>query len=288
MPDWYLWLTPLLVVAVLPLARFVGCHHVFGVEFLPIPPENIAAVPGDQRVDLSWTHDARSGEFYRIFYGTQADTLSSFEDADPAASGDDHVGAVTALENGTTYFFNVQTRDDEDAKSVLDPNSVVSATPGVTPFVMSSNLGPPRNNFQGWVGMAIVVGAAPIRVTQLGRMTVAANAAPHAVKIVEVVGAGPAGVDVPGGATTVTPTGPSGEFAFSSLAQPITLMPGRRYYIVSHETTGGDFWHDLPTEVNTTAVATVTSAVFNDDATPAFVLSGPAGQSYVPVNFRYA
>lgn len=288
MADWYLWLSSPLGLGVLAFARFVGCDVVFGLELRLSAPENITLVPGDQRVDLGWTHDAEPGNFYRIHYGTQADALSSFEDADPAASGDDHVGAVTALENGTTYFFNVQTRDGEGVESKLSPNSVVSATPGVTPFVMSSNLGPPRNNFVGWVGMAIAVGAAPIRITQLGRMTVAANAAPHTLKIVEVVAAGPAGVDVPGGATTVTPTGPSGEFAFSSLAQPVTLMPGRRYYIVSHETTGGDFWHDLPTEVTTTAVATVTSAVFNDDAMPAFVLSGPAGQSYVPVNFRYA
>lgn len=278
MPQGCLWLTQLLVVAVLPLARFVGCHHVFGVEFLPIPPENIAAVPGDQRVDLSWTHDAESGEFYRIFSGTQAGELSSFEDADPAA-GDDQVGAVTSLDNGTTYFFSVQPRHLDGRESLVDPNSIVSST-----------LGPPRNNFKGWVGMEVVVGEAPIRVTQLGRMTVAANAAPHTAKIVEVVEPGPAGVDVPGGATTVTPTGPSGEFAFASLAQPVTLMPGMRYHIVSHETTGGDFWHDLPTEVTTTSVATVTSPVYYDetDMMPKYVANGPPRQSYVPVNFRYA
>ncbi len=131
--------------------------------------------------------------------------------------------------------------------------------------------------------MAVGVGASPVVVTQLGRIVGPTNVRAHVVKIVD---AGAGGVDL-ASVTIQMPAAPVREFAFVGLSQPVTLLPFRQYFVVSHEEANGDIWFDIPTVVVTTAVASVSSGVFNDDAAPGFTFAGGANETYVPVNFRY-
>jgi hypothetical protein len=151
-------------------------------------------------------------------------------------------------------------------------------------FVETTSLGDRRNNFTGWVGMAIDVGPDKIEVTHLGRTMKNGTTQSHVVKIVEPAGEG--GVDL--GAVEIQATAEQPDYAYQELDDAVTLTPNQRYYVVSHETDGGDFWHDINTEVYTTDVAQVTSGVFNDDATPGYVLAeSGSGQTFGPVDFKY-
>src|SRR5688572_28915827 len=83
--------------------------------------------------------------------------------ADPAA-GPTHGTSVFELTNGISYFFTVEALVDGERSMRSAP---VSAVPIGVPFVVTKTLDPMflRNNFQGWVGMAIEVGDTLIRMT---------------------------------------------------------------------------------------------------------------------------
>lgn len=155
--------------------------------------------------------------------------------------------------------------------------------PEPTKFVLATGIFGVRNDFTGWVGMAIEVGPDPIVVRELGRTMVTATTQPHIVKIVQP--AGDDGVDL--GFVTIPPSAALPDFAYATLVTPVTLAAAQRYYVVSHEVAGGDSWHDETTMVTTTNVAQVTSGVFNDDANPRYVLEGSAGRTFGPVDFTY-
>jgi hypothetical protein len=198
----------------------------------------------------------------------------------PGPNGE-HAADIGSLTNGTKYFFVIASTPLSGDQFIRD-SAEVSGTPGVTSFVTTVNFSGPRNNFQGWVGMAITLGADDLIVTQLGRIVGPANVQSHVVKIVD---AGPGNADL--AAVTVNmPGGAVGDFAYAPLPSPITLQAFRQYFVVSHEVAGGDQWFDLNSVV-TTAVANVTAAVFNDDTAPGFMFQGGAGNAYVPVSFRY-
>ena len=282
MIDLYLVLTPILTLIVIGLARFVACDVFFPLKDPPPDaPTDVTVIPGDRKVDLEWTYPIGAASEFRVYFSTVETDLDAANPEGitvaPAAEAT-HGGSVSGLTNGTLFFFRVEALVDGERSFRSD---TVSAVPTGVPFVVTKTLGLLRNDFQGWVGMAIEVGATAVRVTQLGRIVAPANVGTHDVKIVDV-GAG----DVDVGAVSITmPAGASGEFAYVSLDPPVDLLPFRRYHIVSHEEAGGDSFHDLPTTVTTTSVAQVLSGVFNDDAAPGFVVQGGPGQMYVPVDF---
>jgi hypothetical protein len=70
---------------------------------------------------------------------------------------------------------------------------------GTTNFVSSKTLGTLRNNFSGWVGMQVHIGALPITLTTLGRMFASGNSQSHTVKIVLAS----TGSDVSGASVTI-------------------------------------------------------------------------------------
>ena len=287
MTDLYLVLTPVLTLIVIGLARFVGCNPVFGLvetTHLLDPPTDVLATPGDQRVDLTWIYPPGDAISFTIIFGTQAG--GPYPGSQPVVPGPSaqHAGSVPGLPNGVPHFFKI-TGETGDSDIFIKDSAEVSATPGVTSFVVSYQLGiPTRNNFQGFVGMAFTMGPADLIVTQLGRIVGPGNAGTHVVKLVEAI---PSGQDVD--SVTVSTVGaPVGQFAYASLPAPVTLRAFRQYYLVSHEEAGGDYWHDVTvTTVTTTGVAAVTSGVYNEDAAPGFKFEGGAGQTYGPVDFRY-
>lgn len=287
MIDPYLLLTPVLTLIVIGLARFVGCNQVFGLgetDLVLDPPTDVTATPGDQRVDLTWIHPPGDAISFAVIYGTQAG--GPYPNSVQAAPGPSaqHAGSVTGLPNGVPHFFRIA-GETGDSDRFIEDSAEVSATPGVTSFVVSTQLSPTtRNDFPGFVGMAFNMGPADLIVTQLGRIVGPGNTGVHVVKLVEAI---PSGQDV--ASVSVSTVGaPVGQFAYASLPTPVTLQAFRQYYLVSREEVGGDLWHDvLATTVATTSVAAVTSGVFNDDASPGFQFAGGAGQAYGPVDFRY-
>ena len=162
---------------------------------------------------LAWR---ASLQIYRRTVETDLDAANPDKITVAPAAGPTHSASVTGLTNGTLSLFRVVALVDGE-RSIR--SATVSAAPTGVPFVVTKTLGMERNDFQGWVGMAIEVGAAPIRVTRLGRIVGPANVQTHVVKIVDV-SAG----DVDLGAVSIAmPAGPSGEFAYVSLDPPIDL-----------------------------------------------------------------
>ncbi len=160
--------------------------------------------------------------------------------------------------------------------------ATVILQPAGTFFVTGKALGTLRNDYSGWVGMKILVGAAPVTVTSLGRLMVSGNTGTHVVKIVQASN----GVDVAGASASVGLAGGSpGNFVYAPLSTAITLNANTAYYIVTQETAGGDQWYDHNTTVQTTNVASVPLAVYSSGAS--YVTTGLGGQTYGPVDFQY-
>lgn len=151
-----------------------------------------------------------------------------------------------------------------------------------TNYITASTLGTLRNNYSGWVGMAVTVGGAPLVVSQLGRMVAPGDSGTHVVKLVSAGGA-----DIPGGSVTVSTSGvTSGSFAYASLSAPVRLTANTTYFIVSQETAGGDLWYDLDTALQTVNVATLVSPIYGPGTSYAAV-TGAGNHSYGPLDFRF-
>jgi YVTN family beta-propeller protein len=208
---------------------------------------------------------------------------SSFTNIAGATSSSYTTPATTLAQSGTQYMC-VVTNTVGSTPSNAATLTVTSAPP-TTNYVTATTLGTLRNDFSGWVGMAITVGNVPISVTQLGRMVASGSTGTHALKIVNAS----SGQDLTGSLTSVSTSGaPSGSFLYASLTSPLTLQANTTYYIVSQEAAGGDEWYDVNTTfIQTTSVATQTGGVWSATGTTSYNLFGPAGQSYVPVDFKY-
>jgi hypothetical protein len=117
-----------------------------------------------------------------------------------------------------------------------------------------------RNDFSGWLGMKITVGAGPITVTSLGRMFYTGNNSTHSLKVVLASN----GADVPGGGTSLNMSGgTAGQFKYALLSSPLTLAANTSYYVVSLETSGGDKWATSNTQVSPTTAATCDGAILS-------------------------
>jgi len=207
---------------------------------------------------------------------SMAPGAGSFTNISGATSTSYTTPSLTLADNGTQVQV-VVTNPQGSVTSSAATLSVLQA--GVT-LVTSETLGTSRNNYTGWVGMKITVGASPVTVSALGRIVGPGNNAAHIVKIVDAS----TGNDVSGGSASVTTAGgTTGTFAYGALGSPVTLNANASYYIVSQETAGGDQWYDLDTVVQTTAVATVNGPVYG---TP-YSAFASAGHSYVPVDLKY-
>ena len=181
---------------------------------------------------------------------------------------------------GNTYSFTI-TATDSTSQTGSQAFSLTIYNLGYTPFVTSKTLGTVRNDYSGWVGMAIQIGSSDITANSLGRIVVAGNSGTHTVKIADSTG-----TDVAGGSVSVSMSGGTpGSFVYGNLASPVTLSAGATYYILSQEASGGDQWYDYNTTVQTTSVASVTSAAFGSGSP--YSAAGSAGQTYAPVDFLY-
>jgi len=283
MIDGFLFLAPILCLAVVALFAFVGCVYFYGVSPKLDPPANLTAVAGNGEITLSW--DPSSGaDSYTVQRGT---TDGGPYDTSFTVPGTQTNYLDTPLTNGTTYYYVVIALADGDQNS--DPSNQASATPMaitpvMTPFVVNATPGTPKQDFTGFAGMAIKVGPNSLTVYALGRMFAQGNANSHTVKIVDAT----SGLDVMGGSVSVNMAGGTlNAFVYAALAAPITLNANAAFYVVSSEIAGGDFFYDNDTTVQTTTAASVTSAVYTDATTP-FTPTASAGHTYGPVDFKYS
>lgn len=290
--DAYLALTPLLVLGIIGLIRFIGCNWFWGLEPTVAevePVGDLVATGGNNMVHLTWTFPSTADATgFRI-------TVSGGPfDVPPPLDASARLADVTGLTNGITYTFSVVTERGTDASIAV----TTTATPGINSFVDDDPpiFGTVRNNYTGWVGMEIMVGPNPLIVTQLGRIVAATNSGSHVVKIVSpattpLPGQPVAGIDVvSANVTTVAVVNQSnvGKFAWAVLTQPVTLQPNTIYFVVSSETDGGDLWFQeqaLPT----TAAASLLYATFTVETGPdaGKYARSSQGFGYVPVSFRY-
>jgi hypothetical protein len=203
-----------------------------------------------------------------------------------------NAGRVSGVTSATLTIINVQTTDvgnysvivSNTAGATTSTNAALSVNTTAATYVTAKTLGTLRDNFSGYVGMKIVVGATPLMVTSLGRITVGGNNGTHTVKLVNASD----GTDVPGGAASVAMSGgTAGQFQYTILGTPVTLTAGSTYYVVSQETAGGDYWYDLDTTVTTAPVAAHSGAIYGYGPGEWYPVSGTASQTYVPVDFTY-
>ncbi len=139
-----------------------------------------------------------------------------------------------------------------------------------------------RNDFSGWAGMAFTVGSRALTVSALGRLAVYSDNGTHQVKLVNAN----TGSDVVGGAVSISmPAGNAGQFAWATLASPVTLQPNTTYYLASQERSGGDLWYDFG-PIATTSDASVPNAIFSSDSVGWLPMSS-SDSSYIPVSFLY-
>jgi len=107
-----------------------------------------------------------------------------------------------------------------------------------TAFVTNQMLGVLRNDTTGWVGCKFTVGATAITVNELARWVVSGNTQSHAVRLVRVSDSA-----VLGSVSIATSGAPVG-FKYATLTTPVTLAANTAYYLMSQETSGGDWWCD--------------------------------------------
>jgi hypothetical protein len=297
--DPFLLLTPILVLLVFGLVRFIGCDVFFSLDHVDSPPpvvEDLTFVYGDETVTLSWAA-SEGATRYQIKFRDSA--TSSFTDG-PSVT---ETSVSVMLAYGVTRHYVVHAvRGNASAQASNEVTAIGSRAfiAFVQPF------GTVRNFFSGWLGIRVAVGAAPITLVAMGRVRHLINPPPaaptplaqgHGMKLV-LPGptlADPA-TDVAGANVVVAPQQgvEAGDFVYETLTTPQVLNANTTYYVVCHELARSadptaDEWHDFDTTVFTQPEAAVTEAVFAPDATSAIysVSTGGPGHAYVPVNFLY-
>jgi hypothetical protein len=196
---------------------------------------------------------------------------------DSLVEGDESV--IVTLASGSGYTVG----SPASATATIQDNDAAPPPSGAeTAYVTGRVLGTVRNDYTGFVGMRIGVGASPITVTALGRMYVAGNSGTHVLKLVNANGS-----DVAGGSVSLTMSGgTAGQFKYASLSSPVVLAAGATYYVASQETAGGDYWHNYDTTVTTTGVAAELSTGYSPGG-GVWIPDGTAGQTFGPVDFKY-
>lgn len=247
-------------------------------------PSNNATVSGTIAVKAFATDTAGSGVAGIQFI------LDGIDYGAPVTIGS--LGTYTFNLNTTTISNGVHTLSGRAFDKVNNSFTAQAITvtvnnanpPPGTGFVTSFNPTTLRNNFAGSVGIAFTTGASALRITSLGRMCVGGNAQAHTVKLAFA----PTSLDVPGTTVSVSTAGCTpGTFVYQALASPVTLAQNASYFLVSQETSGGDFWWDVSQVFFNSTYANVTGPVFS--STPGqYVSYALPGQSYLPVDFQFS
>lgn len=284
MNDTFLLLTPLLMLPIVALLGFVGCDKVLGLEPVGPPPQpkpgptNLVAMAGDGRVDLTWDAYANATEYY-----VKRGTVSGAYDVNVPVSSQRVTYADMDVTNGTTYYYVVSARVTDETLN----SDEATATPMSTPipseyFVTSYTLGVLRNQYSGWAGMEILVGANSLEVHALGRVYALNDNQQHVIKIVDKT----SGLDVTS-VTLDTVGGTDGQMQTAPVTNPMTLNKNSSYYVVSQEMANFDHFYQDDTTVQTTPVATVVQAINGDGVSP-WTPATSGNHCFGPLTFQYS
>lgn len=282
MIDSYLLLTPILALPLVALLIFVGCDFVVAIRGFPNPGVPVlSALPGDNRVDLSWTESGRAAKFTVKRKDSGGLSFNIVSDAPEGATGYSDATVI----NGQTYTYVVTATGDDGE---TDPSNKVMVTPfssTLTAFVQNpdpsqlsaAQVSPPPNLFGIW----FTVGSNDLIIKTLGRAFVPGNSQIHLVKIVDT-----AGVDVPNGFAAVSMAGGTtpGEFRYAAVGGVVTLSANTSYFLLSEEKMPGDQIYNRTIPLTTTDVAVLEGAV-RGTAVPFEQFAGDA--AYGPLNFQY-
>jgi len=159
----------------------------------------------------------------------------------------------------------------------LSANAFASGTP--SNLVDSVSLtAPKRNDFPGYVGMQFTTGSTGVTVSELGRWVIAGNSNGHQLELID------ASTGSVVAATTLNTAGLPAGFAYASLPLPVTLSANHSYYLVSLETSGGDYWYDNSETVTpTTLVISIDHGMYSYNNSTWYP-GGLANNAYVPVD----
>jgi hypothetical protein len=295
MPDSFLLLTPLLMLAIVALMGFIGCRYGFD----PIqPPKGLKADPHCIWIYLSWNkvNEAKTYDVVRKDYGNEQIIYQG-----PDTSFRDTF-VVEVNHNYPAY----------KVRSVGGPNYLSDYSPLVTPALMSrAMVSLPQGylslqyNYSGYIGMEIQTDEALV-VCALGRFWAPGDGTNpdstktgHWMKIVDAV----RGTDVDGSWVYVSTVpgaphsffDPSASYVYGLLPQPIGLMKDDvntegRFYVVSQERDlSGDpnpeRWGDGDTPVLCMPDAVILGSVRGN--TGNWTLQRAGSFSFGPVNFLY-
>lgn len=149
-------------------------------------------------------------------------------------------------------------------------------------WATNQTLGTLDHGHTGRIGVHIVP-RENLYVTDLGRWKVAGNSQTHEVSIVDI-----ATTNVLAKGSVDLSSGEVG-FVYFTLTNECILYAGREYAIWSYETSGGDYWYDNSTVLETTTAAYASNATYSlAGAYDPYSYVGALNNSYGPVNFKYA
>lgn len=257
MHDYYLLLTPLLTVVVVALVGFVGCDNLFGLEHVPDiieGPTNLQKEERDSEVLLTWDASPNA-DSYKVYLG--------YASGGPYPESRVVMGMNTytwpGLTNGTHYYFVVTLTDGGNES---ERSNEVEAVPGIYGVPMNLVTGKvlgPVSNFNGRVGMGIVVGPNPIRAIQVARLVAPNNSQAHTVRIIDKN----SGMEI--GSGIVNTAGATiGNFQSADVTPSAPLSSNTTYYLLSDETLTGDQFHDVGTIVTVNPIVSRVFAVYSD------------------------
>lgn len=155
--------------------------------------------------------------------------------------------------------------------------TVVAQRQWGTPAVTSDATGTLRNNFDGWVGIRFVPNK-PMTVDKLGRWTVSGNSSTHTLRLYNYLKAQLREV-------TVSTTGGAVDRYVYGAIDPVTLIAGQPYYLLSQEANAGDQWCDAFTLPALPSVCT--SVIYSWGTAGPENEAGTSPAAFVGMNFTY-
>jgi len=188
------------------------------------------------------------------------------------------------LVNGM-YTLKAKATDSNGVTGTSDPVQITVNNAGSTtnPLLVGTPASSLRNDYTGFVGMKFTVGAAPIKVNQLGRWVAETTASAHTVKLLD----GISGNDLVGGSTTIASGTVAGGFVYAQLQSPITLQANHPYFLVTQETSGGDRWYDAGAVTANSAVSVNGPAYQQSNGAFTLLFSAPYAYGTVSLQFAF-
>ncbi len=150
------------------------------------------------------------------------------------------------------------------------------------PLLTDAILGPPRNNYSGWVGIRFLVGINPLQVSALGRIYIGGNTQSHELRLVNAATGTTAArvLWMPAGGT-------HNQIKYAALPVPVILAANTEYYLVSQETAGGDMIYGGDTKISTTAAVGVLASASSDDGSMWWRFGASGSYGFGPLDLKY-